>query len=427
MKIEPASARALAEDLFRAGIAAADPAAAVARALSGGAAPVPGPGGRLAVVAVGKAAVGMARAAMAACRPDTVLVVTNHENATPENRARVAGAQVFAAGHPVPDAGGARAAQAVIALLATLGPEDRLLALISGGGSALLPAPVQGVSLQDKAQVNRLLLASGADITQMNLVRQQLSVLKGGGMARLAAPAPVTALILSDVVGDDLRVIASGPTVAPIGTRAEARALLQGRGLWDRLPAPVRAHLQQDAPAPDVPRADNRLIGSNALSVAAMAAAAGAAAGGAGLHMAQAPLVGDVAEAAARIVAQTAAQGPGIWLAGGETTVELTGTGLGGRNQELALRVALLAEAAGWPDGWVFLSGGTDGRDGPTEAAGGLVDAGTCARIRAAGLSPRALLADNDSNAALAAAGDLLITGPTGTNVADLQILIRPA
>jgi hydroxypyruvate reductase len=166
-----------------------------------------------------------------------------------------------------------------------------------------------------------------------------------------------------------------------------------------------------------VPAADNRLIGSNALSVAAMAAAAP------GARVPPGPLVGDVSAAAARIIAEG---GPGVTLWGGETTVRLTGRGLGGRNQELALRVALAAEAAGWPPGWAFLSAGTDGRDGPTGAAGGLVDAGTCARIRAAGLDPAALLADNDSHRALAAAGDLVVTGGTGTNVADLQVLIRP-
>ena len=402
--------RDIARQLFTAGVAAADPSGAVRRALEKASVAAP-PGGRLVVIALGKAALGMARAAMAAARPDAVLVVTNYENA-----AELPGAQVMASGHPVPDARGEAAARRVEALLGDLGPGDRVLALISGGGSALLPAPAPGLTLEDKARVNRLLLASGAEITEMNLVRQQLSRLKGGGFLRVAAPAGVTALILSDVIGDDLRVIASGPTVAPIGTQAEARAALQARGIWEDLPESVRAHLSAPSEAPDLPTADNRLIGSNAQSVVAMAAAAPDA------QVIEAPLEGDVAEAAARI----AALGPGTWLMGGETTVVLRGTGRGGRNQELALRVALLAEARGWVPGWVFLSGGTDGRDGPTDAAGGLVDAGTLGRIRAAGLDPQALLARNDSYAALQAAGDLLITGATGTNVADLQVLIRP-
>jgi hydroxypyruvate reductase len=289
--------------------------------------------------------------------------------------------------------------------------------LISGGGSALLPAPALGLTLADKAEVNRLLLASGADITEMNLIRQQLSRLKGGGLLRAAAPARVTALILSDVAGDDLRVIASGPTVAPIGTAAEARAALVARGVWDRLPDAVRLHLERAPEPAPLPEAENRLIGSNAISVAAMAEAAP------GARVVEAPLVGDVADAAVGI--WDTASGPGIWLFGGETTVVLRGEGLGGRNQELALRVALEAEARGVAGPWVFLSGGTDGRDGPTEAAGGIVDPGSLGRMRAAGVDPAEYLARNDSNAALAASGDLLVTGATGTNVADLQVLIR--
>jgi hydroxypyruvate reductase len=403
-----ADARVRASALFRIGVAAADPAAAVHRALAGYARCA----GRLLIVAVGKAARRMAAAALDRIGPADTIVATNDENAGP-----LPGAVVHATGHPVPDERGLAAAEAVIAAAAALGAEDALLALISGGGSALLPAPVAGVSLADKAAVNRLLLASGAPIEAMNLVRQNLSRLKGGGLARLAAPARVTALILSDVVGDDLRAIASGPTVAPLGDAAAARAVLRAHGIWEACPETVRRHLTHAPPAPPVPAADNRLIGSNALSVAAMAAAAP------GARVPPGPLVGDVSAAAARIIAEG---GPGVTLWGGETTVRLTGRGLGGRNQELALRVALAAEAAGWPPGWAFLSGGTDGRDGPTEAAGGLVDAGTLGRIRAAGLDPAALLADNDSHRALAAAGDLVITGGTGTNVADLQVLIRP-
>lgn len=396
----------IARMLFDRGVAAADPARAVAEALTG----VTAPAGRRQIIAIGKAARRMAEAALGVLGPCETLVVTNYENAQP-----LAGATVMAAGHPVPDANGAAAADAVIARLSGLSQGDEVLALISGGGSALVPAPVAGVSLEDKAEVNRLLLASGADITEMNLVRQALSRLKGGGMLRLAAPARVRALILSDVVGDDLRVIASGPTVAPLGTAADARALLDRRGLWGRVPDSVRAALAQDRDDPPLPRTKNVLIGSNALSVQAMAAAAR------GAIVAAAPLTGDVEQAAQAIL--NALQGPGTYLFGGETTVQLRGQGRGGRNQELALRVALAAEARGLT-GFVFLSGGTDGRDGPTDAAGGLVDDGTLARIRAAGIDPADALARNDSYPALAAAGDLLMTGATGTNVADLQVFI---
>ncbi len=398
-----------AQRIFRAGLAAADPAVAVRASLDSS--PLPEPPGRTFVVAVGKAAIGMAQALCERIKADEVAIVTNYENAQ-----EVPGARVLAAGHPVPDENGLKAGEAVIGLLERAGPDDRVIALISGGGSALLPAPVEGVSLADKAEVNRLLLGAGLDITAMNLVRQQLSRLKGGGFLRLAAPAPVTALILSDVVGDDLRVIASGPTVAPIGSRAEAVVLLKEADVWERLPGSVRRHLSApESPAGPLPEAENRLVGSNARSVAAMKAAAPEAA----VHPEL--LVGDVAEAAAVI----AGKGRGVHLFGGETTVRLRGRGMGGRNQELALRVALEAEARGWQGPWVFLSGGTDGRDGPTDAAGGLVDGGTLAAIRASGADPRALLAENDSYHALKAAGALLMTGPTGTNVADLQVLIR--
>jgi hydroxypyruvate reductase len=408
------SPRARARAIFATGVAAADPGRAVAGWLVRGELAAPGPGGRHLVIAVGKAALRMAEAAQAALGPVETLVVTNYENAVPHP-----GMTVLAAGHPVPDANGAAAARAVLERLSRAGESDRVLALISGGGSALLPAPADGISLEDKAEVNRLLLASGAGIEEMNLVRQNLSRLKGGGFVRAASPARVTALILSDVVGDDLRVIASGPTVAPIGGREAARAALRVRGLWERLPDAVRRHLSAPEPqATPMPAARNVLVGSNALSVGAMVAA------GAVAH--PRPLTGDVADAAAEVLEAALALAPGQALAfGGETTVTLRGHGLGGRNQELALRVALAAAGRGLSGDWAFLAGGSDGRDGPTEAAGGLVDAGTAGRIAAAGLDPAALLADNDSNRALAAAGDLVVTGATGTNVADLAVFVR--
>ncbi len=372
--------------------------------------------GRTFVVAVGKAAPGMAEAVLPRLRPSRAIVVT-----TPQSARDLPGAELHVAAHPVPDDAGLRAGQAVLDLAGEAGPRDHVVVLVSGGGSALLQAPVEGVSLADKIALNELLLSSGLDITAMNLVRQNLSRIKGGGLARAAAPAMVSALILSDVVGDDLRVVASGPTLPPIGSRTQARACLQGAGLWDVVPQAVRLALERPDEEGAVAavarlRVDNRLVGSNRQSLEAMAVENPSAT----LH--EAPLVGDVAEAA-RVIA--AATEPGLHLFGGETTVRLRGRGLGGRNQELALRVALLAEQQGWPEGWVFLSGGTDGRDGPTDAAGGLVDAGTLERMRAEGVDPQAALADNDSYHALKAAGDLLITGPTGTNVADLQVLIR--
>ena len=413
-----AALRERAKHLFARACAAADPARALDAALAGAPLPRPGPGGVYRVVSIGKAAVPMAAFLLGKLSgvPVEAIVVTNRENARP-----LPGAEVHAAGHPVPDEAGARAAVAVERFLGPARAEDRVVALISGGGSALLPAPVAGLTLADKVAVNRLLLARGFEITEMNLVRQQLSRLKGGGLLRAAAPAPVTAYILSDVIGDDLRVIASGPTVAPIGGKAEARKLLQSRGVWDELPAAVRSVLERDdAPPAPLPGAANILVGSNRKSLDAIVAAAGPEASIFDDH-----LTGDVGDAAIKIVAATRKarlDGPQCLIFGGETTVTLRGRGLGGRNQELALRVALSMPDLGRD--WVFLSGGTDGRDGPTDAAGGVVDAGTVTRIRAAGGDPEALLADNDSHAALSLSGDLLVTGASGTNVADVQILL---
>lgn len=406
-----------AKELFQAACRAADPALALRAALGENPLPRPDPGGVYHVVSIGKAAIPMAEELLRHLGDDAydALVITNYENARD-----LSGATVMASGHPVPDDNGAKAAEEVIQRLDAAKAADRVIALISGGGSALLPAPAEGLTLADKAGVNRLLLAHGFEITEINLIRQQLSRLKGGGFLRHAAPAPVAAYILSDVIGDDLRVIASGPTVAPIATAAEAKALLQERNIWDRLPTPVRAHLDTAPAQPPLPQAKNTLIGSNRKSLDAVAKAAGP-----GARIVSDSLTGDVADAAQAVIAAaiaTRADRRACLVFGGETTVMLKGTGLGGRNQELALRVAL-----GMPDlgrDWAFLSGGTDGRDGPTDAAGGIVDAATVARIRAAGQDPDALLANNDSHEALKAAGDLLITGATGTNVADVQILL---
>lgn len=404
-----------ARRLFDQAIAAADPAAALCRRFAHN--PIEAPAGKLLVIAVGKAATPMMRETLGHIPPGAsveAVVITNPENAQP-----VEGARVHAAGHPVPNAAGAKAAQDVIETLDAAGPSDRVIALISGGGSALLPAPVQGVSLDDKARVSEILLGAGFDITQMNLVRQQLSRLKGGGFLALASPAPVEAFILSDVVGDDLRVIASGPTVAPIGTRSEARHLLETHGLLAEMPSSVQAHLRQPDQAATRRAATNHLICSNRQSLEAMLAAAGT-----GARIVDDRLEGNVADVAPALVARAAAQsGPVALIWGGETTVTLTGTGRGGRNQDLALRVALLARDL--PGDWVFLSGGTDGRDGPTDAAGGLVDPGSIERMRAAGLDPEALLANNDAYTALTASGDLIVTGGTGTNVADVQVFLR--
>ncbi len=411
--------RTQARLLFDAAVAAADPAKAVRRGLAENPPPVEKPGGRTFLIAIGKAAPAMLGEAMIALPdPYAALAVTHHEN-----NATLHDAEILRAGHPVPDEAGARAAQRVLDLLKEATDQDRVIALISGGGSALLPAPPPGVSLADKTRLNGLLLSAGLDIVQMNLVRQQVSLLKGGGFARLAAPASVTAYLLSDVIGDDLRAIASGPTVSPIGTAQEAVETLKDAGIWDGVPETIRSHLEQTQNQSSVPlpNAVNVLVGSNRLSIEAMVAEAEQL--GLNSRIVSDALTGDVAEAAHVVLSELIPRPePTALLFGGETTVRITGTGRGGRNQELALRVALQAhDVAGE---WVFLSGGTDGRDGPTDAAGGLVDSGTVPRIIAAGQDAQALLANNDSYAALAAGGDLLMTHATGTNVADVQVLL---
>lgn len=405
------TARDAALSAFEAAIDAADPGAAVTHGLEG-IALQPDPGGRLIVLALGKAAPAMADAALAA-HPDALpnaLVVT-----APGTDPGASGARSLFGSHPVPDAASQAAGAELLEQVSGLTEADRVLALISGGGSALAVAPAPGVTLADKAALNEALLASGLDIVAMNLIRQQVSRLKGGGLAAAAAPAPVTALILSDVIGDDLSAVASGPTTPPVGTPSEAEATARSAGIWDALPPAIRTAIT-GATEITAPEATNILVGSNSQSVSAAAHALG------GLRKLDKPLVGDVTEAAPALIAAARA---GSFVTGGETTVRLTGTGTGGRNQDLALRFALLAEDAGLPGDWVFLSGGTDGRDGPTDAAGAIVTPHTLAKIRAQGLDPAAYLANNDAYPALDAANALIKRPPSGTNVADIQIFLN--
>jgi len=393
-----------ARQAFQAAVNAADPYAAVQTHLPDFDTPP-------LVIAFGKAAVRMAAAAGDALGGlQDAVVVTN-----PENAQAVVGARVFAASHPVPDAVGLEASRQVAASLGRAAKGRPVLCLISGGGSALLPAPTPPITLQDKADVNAALLASGADIVTMNLVRQQLSDFKGGGLLRYAK-GPVTSLILSDVIGDDIRAIASGPTAPPLGTRRDARDVLVRLGLWNTVPEAVRAHLQAPAPPQaNSPAVDNIMIGSNAISLNAMAQALPDA-----VHH-QTPLTGDVADAARWV----AGLPKGAHVFGGETTVTLTGTGKGGRNQDMALRVALLAHKQGWDGPWLYLQAGSDGRDGPTDAAGGVVTETTLAQIRSKGVDPNAALQNNDAYTALNAGDALPSTRGPATNASVFGLLIR--
>ncbi|MCE1196069.1 glycerate kinase [bacterium] len=350
------------------------------------------------------------------------------------------------ASHPVPDASSAAAAAAVLALAD--GADERTLAivLISGGGSALLCAPAQGISLEDKAATTSLLLGSGAPIQEVNCVRKHLSAVKGGRLAAAFAPATVVSLILSDVIGDDLDAIASGPTAPDPTTWADALAIVRRRGIEAALPPAVAELLRrgaaggEGAPA-DTPKADdpafartrNLLVGTNRLAL--MAAESEARGLGYSTLVLTSRLTGEAREAALMLLGMgkdIAASGfplrrPACLLVGGETTVTLRGKGRGGRNQEMAL--AFLAAAARAPKDsgdLVFLAASTDGSDGPTDAAGAFASATLLGRARSAGLDPEAYLADNDSYAFFDKISGLLRTGPTNTNVCDLQVLIVP-
>ncbi len=409
--------RALAHDLVRVGLDAADPAARVASALRQTPLNLPS-GGRLLLLALGKAAVRMAEGAVQADlpTPHRALIVTTQGAARAP--LGLAHAEVFVGGHPYPDEGSLRGGRSVLEALSVLTPDDRVLLLLSGGGSALMVAPVDGVGLDDLVKAHRVLVDSGLPIHDVNRVRQALSRLKGGGLLRHAAPAPVRTLALSDVFDDDPTVIASGPSVPPKIAGPEASAILKTHGKWGDMPAAVRAALSHATRPTDFPEGAFNLVGSNHHSVAAMAAACPVP-----CQTADGPLSGDV-DTVARHLARQLDRIPrgSAWIGGGETTVRVTGHGQGGRNQELAVRVALHATTEG---PWVFAAIGSDGRDGPTDAAGGMVDDGTLARLTASGIDLQARLADHDSHRILAASGDLVVTGPTGTNVADWMLLVR--
>ena len=394
--------------------------------------------GRVRVVGAGKASGAMAAAAESALGDRIVdgLVVVKDGYRADTRRVRL-----VEAGHPVPDARGEAAAREIRAIAEGAGADDLLLVLVSGGGSALAPAPAPPITLADKQAMTRLMLAAGAAINQLNAVRKHCSLLKGGQLARAAAPARVHALLLSDVIGDPLDVVASGPTVPDASTFAEALAILERFDLRSRTPASIVNRLERGArgdipetPKPDDPifrHVTNTVIGNNRLVVDA--AADTAVRLGYGPYVLTRSLEGEAREVAARLVALARqirdgdgpVAAPACVIAAGETTVTVRGRGLGGRCQEFALAAALELDGG---EGVVALAAGTDGTDGPTDAAGGIADGGSARRVRELGHDPRARLDDNDSNPVLAALGDLVVTGPTNTNLLDLYLLlVEPA
>src|SRR5579871_716371 len=336
-------------------------------------------------------------------------------------------------GHPLPDANGQSGAERIAAIAAQAGRNDLLIVVISGGASALMPLPAAPVTLDDKQATTRLLLDCGATIHEINCVRKHISAIKGGQLARLAYPATVVALILSDVVGDNLDVIGSGPTVPDPSTYADALAIFEKYQVTGRVPPPVLRRIQggqQETPKPGDPifdRVQNLIVGSNRLAVDAAARQAQSL--GFRTLVLSTTLEGEAREVAhvhAAIAREIRESGrpirpPACILTGGETTVTIRSSGLGGRNQELALAAAIgirgLADVA-------ILSGGTDGTDGPTDAAGAIAEGSTLATAEAAGLHAAQYLAHNDSYHFFEKAGGLIKTGPTGTNVADIQIVL---
>ena len=429
--------RQAAEAIFRAALQAADPAAAVRRhAARIRETYARGGFERLLAVGFGKAA-----AVMAGTLEDELgdmieagLAITKYGHIPPGH----AGCRIrlCEAGHPVPDENGQRRTADLMQLLRGADEHTLVVCLVSGGGSALLVAPCEGVSLAEKQLTTNLLLKSGADIVELNTVRKHLSRVKGGRLAELAHPATVVSLIVSDVLGDPLDVIASGPTCPDPSTYRDALEVIERRRLADRIPAAVLDVLRRGAagalPEPPKPgttafeRVEHVIVGSLAQAVAAARERAEAL-GFETLVLSEA-LQGEARNAARWLAKQaldTMAAGadgkPRCLICGGETTVTVKGSGKGGRNTELAL--AFAREIAG-VNGCLLLSAGTDGNDGPTDAAGAMVDGNTLERARAKGLDPMAALENNDSYTFFRDTGELFVTGPTGTNVMDLQIIV---
>jgi len=345
--------------------------------------------------------------------------------------------EIIEAGHPLPDLNGLRGARRIKDLLKMTGPKDLVIFLISGGGSALLPLPVDGITLEEKQEITQLLLDCGADIREINTIRKHISQIKGGWLARWAYPSTVITFILSDVVGDELDVIASGPSVPDPSTFEEAWEIIKKYSLTNEIALSILNHLQAgiEGKIAETPKADenvfekvhNVLIGSNIIAL--RAAEKELLSAGFNTIILSSSIVGETREAArfhgaiAREIASTGLpiHRPAGILSGGETTVTIRGSGLGGRNQEFVLAGAFEIDGL---EKAVLLSGGTDGTDGPTDAAGAIADHMTIVRAKQLGLDPTQYLVRNDSYHFFEPLGDLLITGPTRTNVMDVRILL---
>ena len=345
--------------------------------------------------------------------------------------------EVNEAGHPIPDEASVRGARKMAALLESATERDLIICLISGGGSALMVLPPEGITLADKRRLTDALLRCGANINEMNTVRKHLSLIKGGGLARLACPATLVSLILSDVVATPLDVIASGPTVPDTSNFADAYAILERYEVLERIPKPILDYLQAGlrGAVPDNPKEGDRIfektynlvVGSN--EIASRAALEDAKQRGFNTLLVSTYVEGEAREVAkvfAAIAKEIVHSGnpiprPACVVAGGETTVSIRGQGLGGRNQEFTLAAAVKIDGM---EDTIIVGSATDGSDGPTDAAGAIADGTTVARARALGLDPLQYLADNDSYHFFGRLGDLITTGPTNTNVNDLIFVL---
>jgi hydroxypyruvate reductase len=415
------NARALLKDMFDAAIASAQPDHCVPPHL-----PAPG-SGRTIVIGAGKASAAMARALERHWPgPLSGLVVTRYGYAVPCERI-----EIVEAAHPVPDQAGLDAARRMLALVRDLGPDDTVICLISGGGSALLPLPLDGITLADKQAVNRALLASGATISEMNCVRRHLSGIKGGRLAAACHPARVVTLLISDVPGDHPSDIASGPTVGDPSTCADALAIVKRYGI--DLPAAVREVLESGRGEsvkpgdPRLARCETRMIATPQMALEAAATVARDA--GITPYILGDAIEGearDVGKVMAGIARQVAAHGqpfatPCVMLSGGETTVTVRGRGRGGRNVEFLLALGLALEGHA---GIHALAGDTDGVDGQEEIAGAVLAPDSLARAWALGIKPADALQDNDGHGFFGALGDAVVTGPTLTNVNDFRAIL---
>lgn len=416
-----ADPRALLRELFDTAVAAVSPGQCLPPQLP------PPPKGRTVVIGAGKAAASMAQAVEAHWQGElSGLVVTRYGHGAPCSRI-----EVVEAAHPVPDAAGQQAAQRMVEMVKGLSADDLVLCLISGGGSALLAAPAPGLTLADKQAVNKALLRSGANIGEMNCVRKHLSALKGGRLALQCAPARVETLLISDIPGDDPTLIASGPTLPDATTCADALAVIDKYGI--EVPEAVRAHLQSGAGETPKP-GDARFDGHRSVTLATAQQALEAAAARARALGIEAHILSDCIEGEAREVAlvhaalarQVAQRGqpwrkPCVLLSGGETTVTVRGNGRGGRNAEFLLSLAVALDRL---PGVHAIAADTDGIDGSEDNAGALLSPDTLERAAARGVSARARLADNDGYGFFAALDDLIVTGPTRTNVNDFRAML---